>query len=72
VSGHWIVVNIGCIECGVSSNVVGVFADKAEAEAIADRLNGSHGWRQGGQNDFDVFPMPEVGVIADEYKEPQS
>jgi len=29
------VMNIGCIECGVSSAVVGVFADKAKADAIA-------------------------------------
>jgi hypothetical protein len=27
----WIVVNIGCIECGVSSNIVGVFTDKERA-----------------------------------------
>lgn len=28
----WLVMNIGCIECDVSSKVVGVFADKARAQ----------------------------------------
>lgn len=66
----WVVVNIGCIECGVSSGIVGVFTDEGEAAAVAERLDKSHGWREGGQNAFDVFALPEVGVIADEYAEP--
>lgn len=32
----WIVVNIGCIECGVSSDIVGVYATQAEAEAVVE------------------------------------
>ena len=64
----WLLMNIGCIECGVSSAVVGVFTDKAEAEAIADRLSDSHNWREGGQNAFEVFEMPQLDVVADEYK----
>lgn len=64
----WIVVNIGCIECGVSSNIVGVFTDKAEAERIAERLDDSHNWREGGQNSFEVFEMPPPDVVAAEYE----
>jgi len=63
----WIVVNIGCIECGVSSAIVGAFADNAEAETIAERLNETHSWREGGQNSFEVFPMPALGVVAPDY-----
>lgn len=63
----FVVVNIGCIECGVSSNIVGVFADEAEAERVADACGTAYDWREGGQNSFRVFPLPEVGVIADEY-----
>lgn len=65
----WILVNIGCLECGISSNIVGVFANKAEADAIAAMLNESLAWREGGQNSFEVFPMPEPETIADEYLE---
>lgn len=65
----WIVVNIGCIECGVSSQLVGVYTTKEEAEAIALRLRTSHNWRQGGQNGFEVFALTPVGETADEYAE---
>lgn len=63
----WIVVNIGCIECGVSSDIVGVFSDEARATAIAKQFDKKYGWREGGQNSFEVFPMPEVDVMNAEY-----
>lgn len=63
----WVVVNIGCIECGVSSNIVGVFTDEQNARDIASRLDDTHSWREGGQNSFEVFPMPLLNGIADEY-----
>jgi hypothetical protein len=65
----WIVVNIGCIECGVSSNIVGVFNDVEEANSIAGTLNNKMNWREGGQNSFEVFPMPNPGDILDEYRD---
>lgn len=65
----WIVVNIGCIECGVSSNIVGVFDDKRKANEIAKRFDEQFGWREGGQNEFKVFPMPELNTIHPEYLE---
>lgn len=63
----WIVVNIGCIECGVSSNIVGVFDDIDRANRLADELNETHSWREGGQNNFTVFPMPPPNTVAEEY-----
>lgn len=63
----WIVVNIGCIECGVSSNIVGVFTDKAEADALAQRLDRDMSWREGGQNSYEVFAMPPLNTVAPEY-----
>lgn len=64
---QYIVVNIGCIECGVSSNIVGVFDDGIKAKEIAAKLNDTHTWREGGQNSYEVFPMPELNVINEEY-----
>ena len=66
----WILVNIGCIECGVSTNIVGVFDDEEKAKELEGRLSDSHGWREGGQNSFEIFPMPEVNQVNDEYLEP--
>ena len=67
----YMVFNIGCIECGVSSNVVGLFTDKAKADELAHTLHDTHGWREGGQNAFRVFELPEQdGVITEEYTKP--
>ena len=33
----YLVMNIGCIECGVSSKIVGLFADRARADAVLCR-----------------------------------
>ncbi len=65
----WIVVNIGCIECGVSSKIVGVFSDEARANATAERCQEEHSWREHGQNEFEVFLLPETDIIDAEYAE---
>ena len=53
----WLVFNVGCIECGVSSNVVGVYATKEEADNIAAICNAKLDWREDGQNSFEVFDL---------------
>lgn len=63
----WILVNIGCIECGVSSKIVGVFSSKERAEELANRLYESHKWRDHGQNDFEVFEHPPLDEVDPEY-----
>jgi hypothetical protein len=64
----FILVNIGCLGCGVSSNIVGVFTERATAEKVAVTLNKHFHWREGGQNEFEIFPMPEaVNRIHPEY-----
>lgn len=65
---RYLVMNIGCIECGVSSAVVAVLTDKPAAEALAAKCEEKFDWREGGQNRFEVFELPEIGVVADEYK----
>jgi len=64
----YIVVNIGCIECGVSSDIVGVYENKEEADQICSKCHELYSWRQNGQNDFDVFNITELNVINPEYK----
>ena len=53
----WMVFNVGCIECGVSSDVVGFYATKEEAKQIAQACEDHLYWRQGGQNAFEVFDL---------------
>jgi hypothetical protein len=53
------VFNIGCIECGVSSNVVGLYTTQDEAMRIAEACDDTLSWRQGGQNSFEVFDLSD-------------
>lgn len=42
----YIVIEIGCLECGVSTQIAGVFDTEKEANDKAQRLGD---WREGGQ-----------------------
>ena len=68
----WLVMNIGCLECGVSSKIVGVFADKAKADEVAAACYKTHDWREGGQNAFEVFGVPAPEVVDAEYLTPEA
>ena len=65
----YILVNIGCIECGVDSDIVGIFTDKIRADELCKKLSDKAAWRQNGQNNFEVFSTLEDNVINDNYKE---
>lgn len=64
---QWIVVNIGCLECGVSSAIVGAFDDELRARGVAAQCDDKYRRRQGGQNVFLVWEIPIANVIAPEY-----
>jgi hypothetical protein len=64
---NYIVVNIGCIECGVSSNIVGIFDNKEKAESIVAKCKEKYYWREHGQNSFEIFEMPEINIVNIEY-----
>lgn len=53
----WLVFNVGCIECGVSSDLVGRYATQEEADSIAAICEKELSWREGGQNSFEVFDL---------------
>jgi hypothetical protein len=67
---RYLVMNIGCIECGVSSKVVGVFSKHEVADEWAAKLDKTHYWRGGGQNDFEVFELPPMDAVDAEYMVP--
>ena len=64
---RWLVFNIGCIHCDVSSGIVGTYESEEEANAIAQKLEVVLAWREGGQNSFAVFDMD--APQAEEYTE---
>lgn len=63
----YILVNIGCLECGVSSDIVGVFTDKEDAYSLEEECTEKFSWREGGQNSFEVFEVNVLNVINPEY-----
>lgn len=65
----WLVFDVGCIECGVSSNVVAIYPTEQEANAVAEKLNNTYGWREGGQNSYEVFKLGELYEVNAEYKD---
>ena len=34
---YYVLVEIGCLECGNESNVLGIFTDKADADALCEK-----------------------------------
>jgi hypothetical protein len=66
---QWLVFNIGCLSCGISSGIVGIFDDEAEANRVATILDDKYNWRGGGENAYEVFELPPTGQINEEYRE---
>lgn len=56
MSKVFVVVDTGCIECGVETLVLGVFKTKQKAVAVRDaQVAKFNNWRGGGQNDVEIF-----------------
>lgn len=54
----WVVIDVGCHECGVDSEPVGIYHTEADAYAAAkDRDEATGCWRDGGQTYCEVFEM---------------
>ena len=67
----YLAMDIGCIECGEKSKVIGVYTTKAEAnKAIKDYIDPNHRWgRKGriGQHYEEVFKIT-IPVIREDNK----
>ena len=64
---QYMVFNIGCIECGVGSNVVGLYDTQEEANKVVAVCVDKLQWREDGQNIFKVYDLTEPQ--AQEYME---
>jgi len=49
--------DIGCLECGESSDVVGIFETRKEAEAAAEKAHEEQKKNWTGQHSFEVFEI---------------
>lgn len=64
----YVVVEIGCLECGSDSSIVGVFDDKETANKVAEKCEEMYRWRTGGDNCFEVFELPATNKINEAFK----
>ena len=58
---RFLVFDIGCIECGESSAVVGIYATQPEAQAalVSRAGNEDGGYFSSGQHEVGIFELPE-------------
>jgi hypothetical protein len=52
---YYVAVDIGCIECGESSNVLGIFDDESSAQKACDEASDIQAKNWHGQHNFEVF-----------------
>jgi len=61
----FVLVEIGCLECGIGSDIVGVFSDQEKAEAISYKLNQA----TGSHYSYEVYELLEIDVINPAFKD---
>lgn len=54
---RYMVFHIGCLECGATSDIVGFYNEKEEAEAVASGLYESMQWLDDGHGAYEVFDL---------------
>lgn len=55
---RYIVIDIGCIECGISSKAIGSYKTQEEADKACENVTEQTGnWRDGGQSSPEVFEI---------------
>lgn len=59
----WVAVDIGCIECGETSAVLGVFSSKEQAQSACDEHQARLAQTRSGQHSFEVFGVDGIDVI---------
>lgn len=58
----YVVVDIGCIECGEESTVLGIFFDKETAEKVAEKYKKIQRENWTGQHYFEIFEVNKENV----------
>ncbi len=57
-AGQWIAFDIGCIECGEESSVIGVYSTEKEAEAACEKAAELQKANWTGEHHMKVFQLP--------------
>ena len=57
---YYVLVDIGCIECGVESAVIGIYTNKKKAEIIKEDHEKRQMENSFGQHNFEIFEIDEI------------
>lgn len=57
---YYVVVDIGCIECGESTNILGIFENEAKAGEILKDHEERQKEKWSGQHAFEIFEIEEL------------
>jgi hypothetical protein len=60
ISKLYVAVDIGCIECGEDSNVLGVFTTKKDAEIACEQAEKKQKENWSGQHSFEIFNVDGI------------
>ena len=63
----YVAVDIGCIECGEESSVLGIFDDMNEATDILKKCGEYQQKHWCGQHSFEIFEIKEENKLIDNY-----
>ena len=61
----FVAVDIGCIECGEASAVLGVFTTREQADSVIEDHDKRHQENWIGQHSFEVFEVPDVDEVCE-------
>ncbi len=61
----WLAFDIGCLECGEDSGILGIYDHKKEAEAACARAKKRQRDRWHGQHSMEVFALDSRSQFAD-------
>jgi hypothetical protein len=63
----YIVIDVGCIDCGSKSGIVGTFETEDEANLAENEATKKLNWWDGGQHNFHTFEIQSACGITAEY-----
>lgn len=61
---RYVAVDVGCLECGEESYVLGVFDREEDAVMVAEECASAQNAHWGGQHDFRVFPVAHDNALC--------
>jgi hypothetical protein len=56
----FVAVDIGCIECGEETNVLGVFINRQKAQSVLNKHKKRQNNNWVGQHSFELFELDEI------------